>query len=31
VKTVGEGDFRVLDVTADDLEQDFSIPGPYGH
>jgi len=31
VKTVGEGDFRVFDVTADDLEQDFSIPGPYGH
>jgi hypothetical protein len=31
VKRVGEGDFRVFDVTADDLEQDFSIPGPYGH
>lgn len=31
VKTVGQGDFRVFEVTADDLEQDFSIPGPYGH
>ena len=31
VKSVDEGDFRVFDVTADDLEQDFSIPGPYGH
>lgn len=31
VKKVGDGDFRVFEVTADDLEQDFSIPGPYGH
>ncbi len=30
-KQVDYGDFNVLDVTADDLEQDFSIPGPYGH
>lgn len=30
-KTVDEGDFRVFEVNADDLEQDFSIPGPYGH
>jgi len=31
VRGAGAGDFRVLTVTADDLEQDFSIPGPYGH
>ena len=30
-KQVEYGDFNVIDVTADDLEQDFSIPGPYGH
>lgn len=31
VKRVDYGEFRVFEVTADDLEQDFSIPGPYGH
>lgn len=25
------GDFRIIEITSDDLEQDFSIPGPYGH
>ncbi len=30
-KQVDYGNFNVIDVTADDLEQDFSIPGPYGH
>jgi hypothetical protein len=28
---VDYGDFRVLDVSLDDMEQDFSVPGPYGH
>jgi hypothetical protein len=27
----GAGDFRVIEVVLDDLEQDFSVPGPYGH
>jgi len=31
VQSAGAGDFRVFRVEADDLEQDFSIPGPYGH
>ena len=25
------GGFQVIELTADDLEQDFSVPGPYGH
>ena len=25
------GDFVVIEITADDIEQDFSVPGPYGH
>lgn len=25
------GDFRVIEITLDDIEQDFSVPGPYGH
>jgi len=30
--SVDAGDFRVIDVTGGAaLEQDFSIPGPYGH
>jgi len=30
--TVDAGDFRVIEVQGGDaLEQDFSIPGPYGH
>jgi len=28
---VGSGEFRVIEVTLDDTEQDFSVPGPYGH
>ena len=28
---VDYGDFRILEITSDDLEQDFSRPGPYGH
>jgi hypothetical protein len=31
VKRVDYGDFRVFEITRDDMEQDFSIPGPYGH
>jgi hypothetical protein len=31
VHRVGYGDFRVFELTADDMEQDFSVPGPYGH
>jgi hypothetical protein len=30
-KHVAYGSFYRLDVTLDDMEQDFSIPGPYGH
>ena len=25
------GDYPVFEITLDDWEQDFSIPGPYGH
>lgn len=28
---VDYGDYRVIEITADDQEQDFSVPGPYGH
>jgi hypothetical protein len=31
VKRVDYGDFRIFEITLDDLEQDFSVPGPYGH
>jgi len=31
IKQVDYGDFRVFEITPDDMEQDFSIPGPYGH
>jgi len=31
VRRVDYGDFQVLEIGADDLEQDFSVPGPYGH
>jgi hypothetical protein len=24
-------DFAIVEVTLDDMEQDFSVPGPYGH
>jgi hypothetical protein len=25
------GTFQVIELTAEDMEQDFSVPGPYGH
>ncbi|MDD5222639.1 MAG: hypothetical protein PHE84_01500 [bacterium] len=31
IKHVGYGDFKVYEITLDDIEQDFSTPGPYGH
>ena len=31
VKKVDYGQFKRFEVTLDDMEQDFSIPGPYGH
>lgn len=31
VHHVDYGELRVVEVSADDLEQDFSAPGPYGH
>lgn len=31
VKSVGYGDFHRFEITLDDMEQDFSVPGPYGH
>jgi hypothetical protein len=31
VKRVDYGDFQVFEITLDDMEQDFSVPGPYGH
>ncbi|MBN2573215.1 MAG: hypothetical protein JXP73_01500 [Deltaproteobacteria bacterium] len=30
-KHVGYGGFYLFEITLDDMEQDFSIPGPYGH
>jgi hypothetical protein len=30
-RRVGYGDYQVVEITMDDWEQDFSIPGPYGH
>jgi hypothetical protein len=29
--SVDYGDFIVFEITMDDMEQDFSKPGPYGH
>jgi hypothetical protein len=31
VHRVDYGEFHVFEVTVDDMEQDFSVPGPYGH
>ncbi len=31
VVEVHSGDYRVLEIRLDDMEQDFSTPGPYGH
>jgi hypothetical protein len=28
---VDRGDFMIIEITLDDIEQDFSVPGPYGH
>lgn len=28
---LGYGDFQKIEIRAEDLEQDFSAPGPYGH
>ena len=30
-RRVDYGSFHLFEITADDLEQDFSVPGPYGH
>jgi hypothetical protein len=31
IKHVGYGQFYLFEITPDDMEQDFSVPGPYGH
>jgi hypothetical protein len=31
IESVGYGSSHTFEVTADDMEQDFSVPGPYGH
>ena len=31
VKKVDYGGFQVFEITLGDMEQDFSVPGPYGH
>lgn len=31
IKEVGYGEFHIYEVTLEDIEQDFSVPGPYGH
>lgn len=31
LKQVDYGDFAIFSLMPDDLEQDFSVPGPYGH
>jgi hypothetical protein len=31
VKHVGQDAFYLFRITLDDIEQDFSVPGPYGH
>lgn len=30
-RRVDYGDLIVIEITLDDMEQDFSVPGPYGH
>ncbi|HUU04113.1 MAG TPA: hypothetical protein VM425_21930 [Myxococcota bacterium] len=27
----GYREFHIFEITSDDIEQDFSVPGPYGH
>ena len=29
--TLDYGDYRVIELRLEDMEQDFSAPGPYGH
>jgi hypothetical protein len=31
VKHVDYGKYYLFEITLDDMEQDFSVPGPYGH
>jgi len=31
MKRVDYGDFHLFEITLNDMEQDFSVPGPYGH
>jgi hypothetical protein len=31
IEHIGYGEFRRFEITLDDMEQDFSVPGPYGH
>lgn len=31
VQRVDYGDFYIFEITTGDMEQDFSVPGPYGH
>jgi hypothetical protein len=31
IKRVDYGDFHIFEITTGDMEQDFSVPGPYGH
>lgn len=31
LRRTGYGGFHLFEVTLDDMEQDFSVPGPYGH
>ncbi len=31
VRHAASGQFYLFEITLDDMEQDFSIPGPYGH
>lgn len=31
VKQAGHDGFHLFEISLDDMEQDFSVPGPYGH
>ncbi|MFH1131728.1 MAG: hypothetical protein V1754_10355 [Pseudomonadota bacterium] len=31
IKTVSYGSFHLFEIISEDMEQDFSVPGPYGH
>jgi hypothetical protein len=28
---INRGDFLKIEITSDNMEEDFSVPGPYGH